>query len=64
MAEKAAQSPAESSPNPADSIEVDEDIKEEETGESTGRLSRELYREMRAICDVLTNHRIAIKGDE
>jgi hypothetical protein len=64
MADKAAQSPAESSPNPADSIEVDEEIKEEETGDGAGGVSRELYKEMRAICDTLSNHRIAIKGDE
>lgn len=64
MAEQSAPSLADSSPNPADSIEVDEEIKEEETAGSVSGISRELYKEMRAICDTLSNHRIAIKGDE
>lgn len=64
MAEKPALSPPEFSPNPAESIEVDEEIIEEETGNGAGRVSRELYKEMKAICEILSNHRIAIKGDE
>lgn len=64
MAEQPAPSPAAFSPNPADSIEVDEEVKEEETADGASGISRELFREMRAICDTLSNHRIAIKGDE
>ena len=64
MDEKADRSQPEYSPNPAESIEVDEEIKEDETGDGVGGVSRELYKEMRAICDSLSNHRIAIKGDE
>lgn len=64
MAENATQSPPEVSPRPADSIEVDEEVKEEETGDGVGGLSRELYKEMRAICDVVSNHRISLRGDE
>lgn len=64
MDENADRSQPEYSPNPAESIEVDEEVKEDETGEVAGGLSRELYKEMRNICDILSNHRIAIKGDE
>ncbi len=64
MDEKADPSQLEYSPNPAESIEVDEEIKEDETGDGAGGVSRELSKEMRAICDSLSNHRIAIKGDE
>lgn len=64
MTDKPTESPPESSPKPEDSIEVDEETKEEETGDGVGGVSKELYKEMRTICDVLTNHRIAIKGDE
>ena len=64
MAEVAARPPHESSPNPANSIEVDEEIREEETGDGVGGVSRELYKEMRVTCDMLTNHRIVVRGDE
>ncbi len=64
MDENADRSQPEYSPNPAESIEVDEEVKEDETGDVAGGISRELYKEMRAICDALSNHRIAIKGDE
>lgn len=64
MADNATQSPPDVSPKPADSIEVDEEIKEEETGDGVSGVSRELYKEMRAICDVISNHRIAVRGDE
>jgi hypothetical protein len=64
MADRAAESPPELSPKPAESIEVDEDIKDEDIGDGAGGVSRELYKEMRAICDTLSGHRIAIRGDE
>ncbi len=68
MDENADRSQPEFSPNPAESIEVDEEVKEDElgdgVGDGVGGMSRELYKEMRAICDALTNHRISIKGDE
>ena len=64
MANNATQSPPEVSPKPTESIEVDEEIKEEETGDGVGGMSRELYKEMRAICDVLSDHRISVRGDE
>jgi hypothetical protein len=68
MADTQTEAQETSSPKPADSIEVDDEVKDEEGGDTAGDgsdgLSRELYKEMRAICDTLTNHRIAIKGDE
>lgn len=64
MADKAAELPPEPARKPADSPEVDEEIKEEETGDGAGGVSKELYREMRAICDALSNHRLTVRGDE
>jgi hypothetical protein len=64
MAEKAAQSLPNSSPNPANSVEVDEEIKEGDTPEGAGGLSRELYKEMRVICDIISEHRLIVRGDE
>ena len=56
------------SPQPVESVEADDTVKEEDPVEGGAEggdgLSRELYKEMRTICDVLTNHRIEIKGDE
>lgn len=65
MADQAVEPPAESSPRPpADSMEIDEEVKEEESVDGpSGGLSRELCKEMRAICDTLSTHRITIKGD-
>lgn len=64
MAEQTGEAPHQASPKPADSIEVDVEIKEEETPDGAAGLSRELYKEMRPICDALSGHRIAIRGDE
>jgi hypothetical protein len=64
MAEAAVESPQQSTPKPADLVEVDDEMKEDETAEGAGGVSRELYKEMRATCDALSGHRITIRGDE
>lgn len=72
MAEAAKDEAEKATVNKEESMEVDEEPKEEdaEEGEADGvaeggeGISRELYREMRAICETLTNHRIVIRGDE
>ena len=68
---------ASTSPKPADSIEVEPEVKEEqEAGEdgasdtirvpakSGDRVTNEQYKALRAICDTLTNHKVTRRGDE
>ena len=69
MAGAASEAVNKPSPIPEESIEVDEEPKEEEEveeGDAEGSegISRELYREMRTICETISNYRIAVKGDQ
>ena len=65
------------SAKPAESIEADLEVKEEDdmvdapgeddgedVGPSSGRVTHEQSKALKAVCDAITNHRVTRRGDE